>query len=125
MKQSVSTPMKIQNSREYTDASSLLDGISRQRTIANTIAATAKNSKYASNWPDRPRSVKECTDVSPSTPLRVRNVEYKIRTNVAITRITEAFNAVSLFLYEIMVWMEPTSTSQGTYTPFSTGSQFQ
>src|SRR5688500_2695729 len=98
IRQSVVAPMKIQNSLEYVDISLSVDGIFFQRTTEITTAATRKNNRYKSNWPESPRSVKECTEPSPKIPLRVKKVAYKMKMKTLITKITEAFNAVSLFL---------------------------
>ena len=47
-----------------------------------TTKANAKNAnKNNNNWPDNPKSVKECTLASPKIPLRVRNVAYKTNQN--------------------------------------------
>ena len=77
------------------------------------------------SWPDKPKSVKECTEALPNTPLRVRKVAYRIKTNVATTSANAVRRPVRRFCHSTMACSEATSTSQGMYTAFSTGSQFQ
>ena len=58
-------------------------------------------------------------------PERDRNVEYRISKNCAMVRITAVFSPAELRLAVSIVCIAATMMSQGTYTAFSTGSQFQ
>ena len=50
-----------------------------------------------------PGSTKECTDVSPNTPLLVRNVEYNTSMNDKEARIIFVFTRPPVFFCMIMV----------------------
>jgi hypothetical protein len=58
---------------------------------------------YNNSWPDKPRSVKECTEALPKIPERFKNVEYNTKMKVAITRMIEVFSAELEVLYAIIV----------------------
>ena len=48
---------------------------------------------YNNNCPERPKSVKECTDAFPKIPERFKKVEYKTKMKVAMTKMIEVFKA--------------------------------
>ena len=80
---------------------------------------------YNNSCPERPKSVKECTEAFPRIPERFKKVEYSTKMKVAMTKIIDVFNAELEVLWAIIVWMAPNNTNQGTNDAFSTGSQFQ
>jgi hypothetical protein len=89
------------------------------------MATKRKVPMYNKSWPERPKSVKECTEAFPRIPERFKKVEYKTKMKVAMTKIIEVFKAELDVLCAIIVWIAPSKTNQGTKEAFSTGSQFQ
>ena len=78
---STNVPTNIQNSLDEKASSSAFGNpFKLMKNITNPNPK--KKSKYKSNCPYMPKSVKACTDDSPSTPLLVKKVEYKIKINV-------------------------------------------
>ena len=75
--------MNIQNSLELTDSSFLGVSIDRYWRKNRNSEIPKKVKMKAINCHSNPISVKACTEVSPSIPLRVRNVEYTMSTKVS------------------------------------------
>ena len=71
----------------------------------------------------RPGSTNECTEASPSTPLRVRNVEYSTNTKARMARMKLVIIRPLVRRCVIMVWISATEISHGMSEAFSTGSQ--
>ena len=75
VRKKINDPMNIQNSREEVRSSVTMWGICLYRNEKSAKAGIRNMNKKASSWKFIPRSVNAWTEVSPSTPLRVRNVE--------------------------------------------------
>ena len=74
-RKNTSEPMNIQNSREDALSSFGMAGISLYLVKNSTSGGRVNNKRSPSNCAFIPRSVKACTELSPSIPLRVRKVE--------------------------------------------------
>src|SRR3569833_1997107 len=72
-----------------------------------------------------PRSVKACTEVSPSIPLRARKDEYQTSTKLISTRKVAMMYECPEFLNTIITCRAPTKVSHGKTDAFSIGSQAQ
>ena len=83
-KKNTSEPINIQNSLELLDSSFIIAGIFLKLKKNNPRESNKKNirKEKIKIFIALPASVKACTEVSPKIPVRVKNVEYKIKTKL-------------------------------------------
>src|ERR1700748_2357353 len=84
-----------------------------------------KTSMYDTSCQNMPKSVKACTDDSPSTPLRARNDEYSTMIKLMSIKNSPVKKECPEFLNTISTCSPATSVSHGKTDAFSTGSHAQ
>ena len=77
-------PINIQNSLDQVFSSLTRCGIFLSLPIKSIPAGNRKTKMNVRSWKFIPESTNACTEVSPSTPLRVRKVEYRIKIKLSI-----------------------------------------
>src|SRR5450759_756689 len=98
-------PRKSANSRDIKLCSTGTFGISfiRAKNRPNPIPAKRKSPASNSQYTHMPGSTNEWTEVSPSTPLRVRNVEYNTITKQKMLRTKFVLMKLPLRRWESIV----------------------
>src|SRR5690606_36277913 len=74
---------------------------------------------------ESPFPVKECTEVSPKTPVRVKKVEYHTKIKMSMKNTKVIFKDLPVLLSITKVCTPAINISHGTREAFSTGSQAQ
>ncbi len=96
-------PMNIQNSREEVDSSFSICGILFHLDKIKTINKNKNVSRKMSRCPINPLVTNECTLVSPSMPLRVKNDAYNTNKKDSEIKMRLAFKAWPVDLATTMV----------------------